>query len=88
MHVTLAERAGLRLVPRVLHQLRGFVRLMQLNTRRESGYLLRVFAEHEQLIDAIEARDEAAAVAALREHLHTTEYLEVQALVVNDVVGL
>lgn len=76
LHVTLAERAGLRLVPRVLRQLRGFVRLMQLNTRRESGYLLQVLAEHEHLIDAIEARDEAAALAALREHLHTTEYVD------------
>jgi GntR family transcriptional regulator, rspAB operon transcriptional repressor len=75
LHVTLAERAGLRLVPRVLRQLRGFVRLMQLNTRRERGYMLRVFAEHERLVEAVEARDEAAAIEALREHLHTSEYV-------------
>ena len=75
LHVTLAERAGLRLVPRVLRQLRGFVRLMQLNTRRESGYLLRVYAEHERLIDAVEPRDEQSAIEALREHLHTSEYV-------------
>jgi DNA-binding GntR family transcriptional regulator len=87
LHIALAERAGLRLVPRVLRQLRGFVRLNTLNTRRESGYLLRVFAEHEQLIDAVEARDAGAAIAALHEHLHTTEYVDVQALV-NDAVGL
>ena len=84
LHVTLAERAGLRLVPRVLRQLRGFVRLMQLNTRRESGYLLRVFAEHERLVDAIEARDELAAIAALRDHLHTNEYVGVQAVGVDE----
>lgn len=76
LHVTLAERAGLKLVPRVLRQLRGFVRLMQLNTRRDAGYLLRVFAEHERLIDALEARDAASAVAALHEHLHTREYVD------------
>jgi DNA-binding GntR family transcriptional regulator len=75
LHVTLAERAGLRLVPRVLRQLRGFVRLLQLNTRRESGYLLRVYAEHERLIDAVERRDEQSAIVALREHLHTSEYV-------------
>jgi DNA-binding GntR family transcriptional regulator len=75
LHITLAERAGLRLVPRVLRQLRGFVRLMQLNTRRDSGYLLRVYAEHERLVDAVEAHDEAAAIEALREHLHTNEYI-------------
>lgn len=75
LHVTLAERAGLRLVPRVLRQLRGFVRLMQLNTRREPGYMLRVFAEHERLVDALEARDEATAFEALRQHLHTSEYV-------------
>jgi DNA-binding GntR family transcriptional regulator len=75
LHVTLAERAGLRLVPRVLRQLRGFVRLMQLNTRRDAGYLLRVYAEHERLVDAIEARDEAAATEAVTDHLHTSEYV-------------
>jgi DNA-binding GntR family transcriptional regulator len=75
LHVALAERAGLRLVPRVLRQLRGFVRLMQLNTRRDSSYLLRVYAEHEQLVDAIEDRDEQSALEALRKHLHTSEYI-------------
>lgn len=75
LHVTLAERSGLRLVPRVLRQLRGFVRLMQRNTRRDPGYLLRVLEEHECLVDAIEARDEAAAVAALHTHLHTSDYV-------------
>jgi DNA-binding GntR family transcriptional regulator len=74
-HISIAARAGLHLVPRVLRQLRGFVRLMQANTRRDPGYLLRVYAEHERLVDAIEARDTAAAFAALHEHLHTREYV-------------
>ena len=75
LHIALAERSGLRLVPRVLRQLRGFVRLMQRNTRRDPGYLLRVLAEHECLVDAVEARDGAAALAALHTHLHTSEYV-------------
>jgi DNA-binding GntR family transcriptional regulator len=74
LHVALAERSGLRLVPRVMRQLRGFVRLMQRNTRRDPGYLLRVLKEHEYLVDALEARDEPAAVLALHTHLHTSEY--------------
>jgi DNA-binding GntR family transcriptional regulator len=75
LHVTLAERSGLRLVPRVLRQLRGFVRLMQRNTRRDPGYLTRVVAEHERLVDAVEARDEHSALTALHTHLHTNEYV-------------
>jgi DNA-binding GntR family transcriptional regulator len=75
LHVTIAERSGLRLVPRVLRQLRGFVRLMQRNTRRDPGYLLQVLAEHECIVDAVEARDERGALAALHTHLHTNEYV-------------
>lgn len=75
LHISMAERSGLRLVPRVLRQLRGFVRLLQLNTRRDPGYLVRVLAEHERIVDAVEARDLAAALAALDDHLHTSEYV-------------
>lgn len=75
LHVSVAERSGLHLVPRVLRQLRGFVRLMQRDTRRDPGYLLRVLGEHQCLVEAIEARDEPAAVAALHSHLHTNEYV-------------
>jgi DNA-binding GntR family transcriptional regulator len=75
LHVTIAARSGLRLVPRVMRQLRGFVRLMQRNTRRDPGYLLRVLDEHECLVNALELRDESAAVLALHAHLHTNEYV-------------
>jgi DNA-binding GntR family transcriptional regulator len=75
LHLTLASCAGLDLVPRLLRQLGGFVRLMQLNTRRDHGWMLRVLAEHEHIVDTVEARDEDAALAALRAHLHTSEYI-------------
>lgn len=75
LHVSIASRSGLLLVPKVMRQLRGFVRLMQRNTRRDPGYLLRVLEEHEALVDALEARDEGAALSALHSHLHTNEYV-------------
>jgi DNA-binding GntR family transcriptional regulator len=75
LHLTLASRAGLDLVPRLLRQLGGFVRLMQHNTRRDDGYMLRVVSEHDHIVDSVEARDEQAALAALRAHLRTSEYI-------------
>ena len=78
MHITIAARAGLHLVPQILRQLRGFVRLMQMDARRDPGHLLRVVDEHGRLVDAIEARDQEAAIAALTHHLHTSEYVIVE----------
>lgn len=73
-HLTIARGAGLQTLARILTQLRGFVRLMRLGTRRHEGHLFRVLAEHEALVDALEKRDEKAALAALSNHLHTSEY--------------
>jgi DNA-binding GntR family transcriptional regulator len=75
MHLWIASRAGLRLVPELLSQLRGFVSLMQLNARRDPGHLMRVLEEHERLANLIEARDEPGSLAALSDHLHTSEYI-------------
>jgi DNA-binding GntR family transcriptional regulator len=75
LHLAIAERSGLQLVPQFLNQLRGFVRLMQMRARRDPGHLFQVLQEHERLIDAIEERDQDEALAALADHLHTTEYI-------------
>ena len=73
LHITIAERGGLQLVPRVLRQLRGFVRMLHLDAEREPGYLRRVHAEHVELIDAVERRDAELAISLLRNHLRTSE---------------
>lgn len=73
-HLTLTRLAGLPIVVQFLRQIRGFVRLMRLGTERREGYLLEVLAEHEAIVDAIERRDEEAAVAAFSEHVRTTDY--------------
>jgi hypothetical protein len=70
----LASRAGLDLVLWLLRQLGGFVRLMQLSTRRDPGWMLRVVVEHQLIVDSVEARDEPAAPEALRAHPGTSEY--------------
>ena len=73
-HLSLARGAGLPTLERLLAQLRGFVRLMRVGTVRDEGHLFPVLEEHERILDAVEARDEKAALAALKEHLHTSEY--------------
>jgi GntR family transcriptional regulator, rspAB operon transcriptional repressor len=75
MHLALATQSGLQFVPRLLNQLRGFVSLMRLNTRRDPGYLMRVLEEHQRILDAIESRNAPAALKALTVHLHTNEYI-------------
>jgi DNA-binding GntR family transcriptional regulator len=75
MHIAISTRSGLHLVPQFLSQLRGFVRLMQLQARRDPGHLFRVLEEHVRLVDAIEARNEDEALVALGHHLHRAEYI-------------
>lgn len=75
MHLAIATRSGLHLVPQFLNQLRGFVRLMQMRARRDPGHLFQVLEEHVRLVDAIEERNEREALAALADHLHRSEYV-------------
>ncbi len=73
-HLRIAAGAGLRVVPTILSQLRGFVRVMRLGTVRARGHLLQVLAEHQRLLDALETRSPTEALAALQEHLRTADY--------------
>ena len=73
-HLHIAAAAGLPIVERFLSQLRGFVRVMRLGSRRSPGHLQQVLAEHEALADLIEARRPARAERALREHLRRADY--------------
>jgi GntR family transcriptional regulator, rspAB operon transcriptional repressor len=75
-HLRIATGAALTVVPKVLRQLGGMVRLMRAGTRRYAGHLFEVLDEHEALLDALERRDEGAAVEALTRHLHTSDYVE------------
>jgi GntR family transcriptional regulator, rspAB operon transcriptional repressor len=75
-HLILTQAAEVPIVLRFLKQIRGFVRLMRLKSPRRADYMLDVVAEHEAIVDAIEARDEDAAVAAFSQHIRTSEYPE------------
>lgn len=73
-HLHIAAAAGLPIVERFLNQLRGFVRVMRLGTTRPPGHLQEVLAEHERIVDLLEARRPAPAERALREHLEHADY--------------
>jgi len=75
LHLAIAAGARLRVVPRLLTQLRGFVRLMRLGTARYEGHLHQVVDEHEAIVDGLERGDEGAALEALAIHLHKSEYV-------------
>jgi len=73
-HIGIAAGAQLPLLERFLRQLRGFVRVARLGTLRPAAVLVQVLAEHEEILDAIEARDPQAAHAALVAHLERSDY--------------
>jgi DNA-binding GntR family transcriptional regulator len=73
-HLQIVEGARLPILHAFLTQLRGFVRVARIGTQRPPLVLAEVVAEHERLVDAIESRDAARAVAALTEHLDRSDY--------------
>jgi DNA-binding GntR family transcriptional regulator len=73
-HLHIAAAAGLPIVERFLSQLRGFVRVMRLGTTRPPGHLQAVWAEHEAIVDMLEARRPGQAARALRGHLEHADY--------------
>jgi GntR family transcriptional regulator, rspAB operon transcriptional repressor len=68
-HLAMARASGAHIVARLLGQLGAFVRIMRLGVERTDAQRLRVVEEHEAIVDALEARDEDAAAAALVAHL-------------------
>jgi GntR family transcriptional regulator, rspAB operon transcriptional repressor len=73
-HLKIAEEARLPILYGFLSQLRGFVRLMRLDSGRHPTYMAEVLVEHEALVDALERHDPNAAAAALAHHLHHSHY--------------
>lgn len=77
-HLKIAEGAQLPILYSLLGQLRGFVRVARLGSRRPPAVLAQVVAEHEELVDALEQRDAETALNALVEHLHKSDYAIVE----------
>jgi DNA-binding GntR family transcriptional regulator len=73
-HLEIAEGAQLPILYSLLSQLRGFIRVARLGSRRPPGVLKQVVAEHEEIVDALERRDAETALEALVEHLHKSDY--------------
>jgi DNA-binding GntR family transcriptional regulator len=73
-HLRIAEAARLPILVHFLGQLRGFVRVLRLGTVRHPSHLAQVLEEHEAIVDALDRRDVDAALQALTQHLHTSDY--------------
>lgn len=74
-HVLIAKCANLPIVARLLEQMRGFARLMRLGRTQPPEHLQDILVEHTRIVDALEQRDETAALKALHDHLHHWDYL-------------
>jgi len=73
-HLKIAEGAQLPILYSLLGQLRGFVRVARLGSRRPPTVLAQVVAEHEEIVEALEHRDPETALRALVQHLHKSDY--------------
>jgi DNA-binding GntR family transcriptional regulator len=73
-HLRIADGAQLPILRAFLGQLGGFVRVATLGAKRPPEVLRQIVGEHERIVDAIEARDAGAAVAALEDHLSRADY--------------
>ncbi len=74
LHLRLAAGAELPLLVKILEQLGAFVHLMGLAaviSRKDR--MFEVLKEHEEIVKAVDRRDEKAAIEALRAHLRATE---------------
>jgi len=73
-HLRIADGAQLPILRAFLGQLGGFVRVATLGAKRPPEVLEQIVGEHERIVDAIEARDADAAIAALEDHLSRADY--------------
>jgi DNA-binding GntR family transcriptional regulator len=73
-HLKIVEAARLPILHALLGQLRGFVRVATLGAVRPPGVLRQVSDEHDRIVDALDRRDDTAALRALVEHLHRSHY--------------
>jgi DNA-binding GntR family transcriptional regulator len=73
-HLEIAQGAQLPILYSLLSQLRGFIRVARLGSRRPPAVLKQVVAEHEEIVEALEHRDAETALEALVEHLHKSDY--------------
>jgi DNA-binding GntR family transcriptional regulator len=71
-HQKIASGADLPIVVKFLNNLRAFIRLFGIEAISHSGRAKVVLAEHEKIVDALEARDEERAVDAIVSHLRDT----------------
>src|SRR5262245_4519225 len=69
LHLKIAEGAQLPILHAFLSRLRGFVRVAHIGESYTPAVLAEVVAEHERIVDALEARDVDAALVALADHL-------------------
>jgi DNA-binding GntR family transcriptional regulator len=77
-HLKIAVGARLPTLQKFLGQLRAFTRMMGLRVATYQGRMYAVLEEHDAIVTALEARDQAAALAALDQHLSTTYALLAQ----------
>jgi DNA-binding GntR family transcriptional regulator len=73
-HLEIAAGARMPILYAFLRQLRGFVRVARFGVSRPPRVLAEVVDEHERIVDALEARNAAAAVRALTDHLNRSDY--------------
>ncbi|MFZ0215461.1 MAG: GntR family transcriptional regulator [Candidatus Dormiibacterota bacterium] len=69
LHLLIAQRSGLTFAPDLLGRVRGLVSLLQITIGQEAGDLTPALEEHRAIVDALENRDVASALAALERHL-------------------
>lgn len=71
-HLGIARGGRLPILQKFLSQLRAYIRMMGLRVATQQGRMNDVLKEHEAILQALEARDEQAALKSLDRHLSLT----------------